>query len=83
VVWPPLVYITAMSLDRYGYKKDALRIAQKFIDINTRLFKKTGRLFEKTDAETGELSNTEYSSAPMMGWTAGVFTALAEYCRLS
>jgi alpha,alpha-trehalase len=83
VVWPPLVYIAAMSLDRYGYKNDARRIAQKFIDINTRMFKKTGRLFEKTDAETGELSNAEYSSAPMMGWTAGVYTALAEYLGLS
>ena len=83
VVWPPLVYITVMSLDRYGYKKDARRIAQKFIDINTALFKKTGRLFEKTDAETGELSNTEYGSAPMMGWTAGVYSALAEYSGLS
>jgi alpha,alpha-trehalase len=83
VVWPPLVYITAISLDRYGFKKDAQRIAQKFIDVNARLFKKTGRLFEKTDAETGELSNAEYSSAPMMGWTAGVFVALAEYLGLS
>ncbi len=72
-----------MSLDRYGYKKDARRIAQKFIDINTALFKKTGRLFEKTDAETGELSNAEYNSAPMMGWTAGVYSALAEYLGLS
>jgi alpha,alpha-trehalase len=83
VVWPPLVYITAISLDRYGYKNDARRIAQKFIDINTRLFKKTGRLFEKTDAETGELSNAEYNSAPMMGWTAGVYAALAEYLELA
>ena len=79
VVWPPLVYITVRSLDRYGYKQHAQRIAQKFIQTNTRLFKKTGRLFEKTDAETGELSNAEYSSAPMMGWTAGVYAALAEY----
>ena len=83
VVWPPLVYITAMSLDNYGFKNDARRIAQKFIDVNTRLFNKTGRLFEKTDAETGELSNAEYGSAPMMGWTAGVYAALAEYLGLS
>jgi alpha,alpha-trehalase len=83
VVWPPLAYITVMSLDMYGYKKDAQRIARKFIDVNTRLYKKTGRLFEKTDAETGELSNAEYSPAPMMGWTAGVFAALAEYLGLS
>jgi len=83
VVWPPLVYITIMSLDRYGFKEEAQRIAQKYIKVNTGLFKKTGRLFEKTDAETGELSNAEYTSAPMMGWTAGVYVALAGYLGLS
>jgi alpha,alpha-trehalase len=82
VVWPPLVYITVRSLDRYGFKNDARRIAQKFIDVNTSLFKKTGRLFEKTDVETGELSNAEYSSAPMLGWTAGVYTALAGFLAM-
>ncbi len=79
VVWPPMVYITVMGLDRYGYKKEAQRVASKFIDVNTQLFQKHGKLFEKTDAETGELSNAEYDSAPMMGWTAGVYLSLAEY----
>jgi alpha,alpha-trehalase len=82
VVWPPLVYLTVMSLDKYGFKDDANRIAKKFIDVNTSLFKEHGMLFEKTDVETGDLSNTEYKSAPLMGWTAGVFVALAEYLSI-
>ena len=68
-----------MSLDRYGYKEDAQRIAQKYIDMTVKLFRETGRLWEKTDAETGELSKVEYGSEPLMGWTAGVFVALVEY----
>lgn len=82
VVWPPMVYLTVKGLDNYGYKNAAKRIADKFIDVNTNLFLRHGKLFEKTDAETGKLSNAEYGSAPMMGWTAGVYVALAEYLEL-
>jgi alpha,alpha-trehalase len=82
VVWPPMVYITVKGLDNYGFKEDARRIAKKFIDVNTALFKEHGKLFEKTNAETGNLSNAEYGSAPMMGWTAGVFVTLVDYLKL-
>lgn len=82
VVWPPLVYLSVIGFDKYGYKAEAKRFAQKFIDVNTSLFLKHGKLFEKTDAETGEISNAEYGSASMMGWTAGVFVALTEYLGL-
>jgi alpha,alpha-trehalase len=81
VVWPPMVYLTVKSLDNYGFKEDAKRIAQKYIDVNTALFKKHGNLFEKTDAETGKLSSSEYGSTPMMGWTAGVFVTLVDYLK--
>ncbi|MFT4523499.1 MAG: alpha,alpha-trehalase [Bacteroidia bacterium] len=79
VVWPPMVYLTVKSLDQYGFKVDAKRIAEKYIDLHSKLFEKHGKLFEKTDAETGELSNADYDAEPMLGWTAGVFVALAEY----
>jgi len=81
VVWPPMVYLTVKSLDNYGFKEDARRIAKKFIDVNTALFNEHGKLFEKTNAETGKLSNAEYGSAPMMGWTAGVFVTLVEFLK--
>jgi alpha,alpha-trehalase len=82
VVWPPMVYVTVKSLDNYGYRAEAKRIAGKYIDVNTALFKERGKLFEKTDAETGKLSNAEYGAAPMMGWTAGVYVTLVEYLAL-
>lgn len=78
-VWPPMVYITVEGLRRYGYESDAQRIAGKYVRTAAALFEKTGRLWEKTDAETGEVSGSEYAAAAMIGWTAGVFLALQEY----
>ncbi len=79
VVWPPMVYITVVGLNNYGYMEDAKRIAEKYINVNTRLFEEYGKLFEKTDSETGKKDEAEYAADPMMGWTAGVYVALAEY----
>lgn len=81
VVWPPMVYITVIGLDNYGFKVDARRIAKKFIDVNTALFKEHHKLFEKTNAETGKLSTADYGTPPMMGWTAGIYIALVEYLK--
>ena len=82
VVWPPMVYNTVTGLDNYGYKEDAKRIAQKYINVNTQLFEEYGKLFEKTDSETGKKDEAEYGADPMMGWTAAVYTVLAEYLGL-
>jgi alpha,alpha-trehalase len=83
IVWPPMVYITVMGLKRYGYEKEAKRIALKYLEVNARLFEKNGKLFEKTDAETGKIANVEYGAAPLMDWTAGVFVALADYLDIN
>ena len=80
-VWPPLVCMTVTGLARYGYREDAMRIAEKFLQTTDRLFEKTGRLWEKTDAETGDVAGGEYDAAPMMGWTAGVYLALTEFIK--
>jgi len=75
--WPPLVYMTVEGLRRYGFHDDAARIARKYLDTNARLFAATGKLWEKTNALTGEIDTTEYAAAPMLGWSAGVFVAFA------
>jgi alpha,alpha-trehalase len=82
IVWPPMMYITVMGLQRYGYDKEAKRIAMKYLEVNAKLFEKHGKLFEKTDAETGKIANVEYDSAPLMDWTAGVYVAFADYLGL-
>jgi alpha,alpha-trehalase len=81
VVWPPMVYVVVKSLDNYGYKEDAKRIANKYVEVNTALFKEYGKLFEKTDAETGTKDETEYGAEFLMDWTAGVYVTLVDYLK--
>jgi alpha,alpha-trehalase len=81
VVWPPAVYMTVEGLRRYGYDAEAKRIALKYVNTAEKLFEKTGQLWEKTDAETGEVYNGEYMAAPMLGWSAGVFVDFCDYLK--
>lgn len=74
-VWPAMVWMIISGLRRYGYASDARRHAEKYVRTAVRLFEQTGQLWEKTDAETGEVAGGEYAAAPMMGWSAGVFVA--------
>lgn len=78
-VWPCQVYVAVSGLARYGHHADAERIARKFIATTDRLFAKTGMLWEKTDAETGDIAGGEYEAVPMLGWTAGTYVALSAY----
>ena len=78
--WACLQYIVVHGLLRYGYREDALRIAQKYKSLVERVFEETGNLWEKYDVTTGEVSrNKEYKTPAMMGWTAGVYV---DFCSL-
>jgi alpha,alpha-trehalase len=56
--WPPIYYLVAAGLDRYGYTGDAKRIAAKYLDLATKnyfdpqpaayLRKKKGETIEAT-----------------------------------
>ncbi len=77
--WPPLTCTTVRGLARYGLDEAARRLAQKYVDVSVALFDRTGQLWEKTDVETGDVAGGEYKAQPMLGWSAGVFVALADY----
>lgn len=72
-VWAPMQYIVYKGLMNYGYEKDALRIAQKYVSLIENCFKETGNLWEKYNGNTGKVTVYEYDAPPMMGWTAGVY----------
>ncbi len=36
--WPPIYYLVTKALDNYDYKKDALRISAKYLDVVTKNF---------------------------------------------
>ncbi|MBI4979271.1 MAG: alpha,alpha-trehalase [Spirochaetes bacterium] len=77
--WPPLTYTTVMGLHRYGYTKDAARLAEKYIAWAVTQFEKTGQLWEKFNVLDGTIAAGEYEAQPMLGWSAGVFVALARF----
>jgi alpha,alpha-trehalase len=78
--WPCNQYVAFMGLDRYGYKEEARRIAQKYIDIVDKVFEETGQLWEKYNVVEGNVNVCdEYKMPAMMGWSAGVYLAAEKY----
>ena len=78
--WAPLHDIVARGLLRYGYKKEAVRVAEKYIALVERNFADHGNLWEKYNVVTGAIDVTQEHETmpPMMGWTAGVYLDLSK-----
>ncbi len=77
--WPPLQYATVRALEAGGRTDDARRVANAHLETVARNLAGTGDLWEKYNAETGDIQvQNEYKMPAMMGWTAGVCAALAE-----
>jgi alpha,alpha-trehalase len=76
--WAPLQWMSIIGLERYGFYEEAKDIAQRWIKLNTDVYKRTGKLMEKynvanTDLEAG---GGEYPSQDGFGWTNGVLLKL-------
>lgn len=72
--WAPVQYLAIRGLNNYGYRKDAERIAEKYIDMVVHNFKETGNLWEKYNIAEGNVNvSDEYEMPTMIGWTAGIF----------
>ncbi|MCQ2450351.1 MAG: alpha,alpha-trehalase [Clostridia bacterium] len=72
--WACQQYIVIVGLLNYGYKKDAVRLAEKYINVVNKNYKITNKLWEKYNVVTGDVSVTsEYETPPMLGWSAGVY----------
>ena len=77
-MWPPLVFWAYKALRRTGLKEQADRVREKYLNTVKNQFLKTGSLWEKYDVRTGAVSNIEYESPCMLGWTAGVYRYLSQ-----
>ena len=78
--WAPLHFIVIEGLRRYGYHKDAERIATKWMQTNVNWFQKHGEFLEKynvVNPDKPPLSGV-YPSQRGFGWTNGVFAYLAK-----
>lgn len=78
--WAPLNYVAVKSAEKLGLKDVAARLTKKYLSATDKIFARTGRLWEKYNAVTGELDvSSEYGTPEMLGWSAGVYVALKEY----
>ena len=81
--WAPLHWIVYHGLKNYDYGEDARRIASKWIDLNLRIWKRTGKFYEKYDVVIGshDVLTDRYSNQDGFGWTNAVFHALVDDMR--
>jgi alpha,alpha-trehalase len=78
--WAPLQYIVIKALERYGYHKDARRIAMKWLKSNLSWFNANGVFLEKYNVVSPEKPPVKgvYPSQTGFGWTNGVFERLCQ-----
>ena len=76
--WPPLQWMTIGALEKVGQTAFAKEIAQRWIKLNVKVYKETGKLMEKYDVlDTNKLAGGgEYPSQDGFGWTNGVLLKL-------
>ena len=76
--WAPLMWIAIDGLENYKESALAKEISKRWVDLNIKVFKKTGKLMEKYNvADTRlEAGGGEYDSQDGFGWTNGVLITL-------
>ncbi len=78
--WACLQYIAIIGLDKYGYKEEAKRLAQKYVSLVEKVFDETNNLWEKYNVIEGNINvSNEYDMPAMMGWSAGTYLAALQY----
>ena len=83
-VWAPYHVIAVDSLVKYGYARDAEKVAKKYVKLIETNFEKTGKLYEKYNGQTGNIDAvSEYGTPEMLGWTAGAYIYLTEFLTRS
>ena len=72
--WAPLQWMSVYALLNYGYKKEAKDIMERWLALNEKVFKNTGKMMEKYNVEDLSLlsGGGEYETQDGFGWTNGV-----------
>lgn len=76
--WAPLQYITIEGLRHYGYNYLADEIKQRWVELNVKIYRNTGKMLEKYNVMDIELEagGGEYPLQDGFGWTNGVLLKL-------
>ena len=81
--WAPLQYLSIQGLMNYGYDSLAETIAQRWMQVNEKVFENTGKMMEKYNVENINLESGggEYPSQDGFGWSNGVYLKLYSMFR--
>lgn len=75
--WPNQQWIVIKGLLNYGFKKDAHRLAKNWLEMNNKVFEKTGALWEKYNVVTIDKGKDgRYPTQKGFGWTGAIFIKL-------
>jgi alpha,alpha-trehalase len=82
--WAPLEWMTIWGLDRCGQKELAADIAARWVRLNEKVYKETGRLLEKYNVVDLDkvAGGGEYPDQDGFGWTNGVLLQLIDKYNL-
>ena len=72
--WAPLQWMAVKGLLLYGYEEEAKEIMKRWLALNEKVFKNTGKMMEKYNVEDLSLlsGGGEYETQDGFGWTNGV-----------
>jgi alpha,alpha-trehalase len=77
--WPQQQWIIIKGLMNYGFRKEAMRLAVKYLDVNKSAMEKSGLLWEKYNAVTGDAGKGDrYPTQSGFGWTNAIFIRLLD-----
>lgn len=78
--WAPLHFIVVQGLERYGYHKDARRIAMKWLKANLQWFNENNTFLEKYNVVSPEKPPLKglYPSQTGFGWSNAIFERLCQ-----
>jgi alpha,alpha-trehalase len=76
--WAPLQWLAIVGLENYGHKGLADTIAQRWMALNRKVYRNTGKMMEKYNVSDTTLlaGGGEYPGQDGFGWTNGVYLGL-------
>jgi alpha,alpha-trehalase len=76
--WAPLQWVGYESLRAYGFAETAAEIRRRWLHLNDRVFRNTGKMTEKYNVMDQDVEATggEYPNQDGFGWTNGVYLKL-------
>lgn len=81
--WAPLQWMAVKGLENYGHSTLARTIAERWVVLNEKVYKNTGKFVEKYNVEDMglEAGGGEYPVQDGFGWSNGVYLAMKAYLK--